>query len=765
MEGFSRSSDLLDKLARAIVVRSACGGAGIDSALVDRIATDLHGVADAAFERVGSLAASDIEQGGDGLRAAMAELKCNIDELSVLESPLWGTVSAFGKPGGTVSLIWDSENASSELVKLQSWVLKRLGESEERVDLLFARELQDLFAQARALRARERRRGGQQVEAWRHGVEAYTLFMLVAPLVAPLVPALRASIERSLSQVDDRARARGASVKDDSGQNAPIKLFRILANCEGGFKDTAGCAGRDQSSPAIRAAEYALLGKNPFFLHVEVADDAKGDLSTNERARRNRILRGILSERPSQNPTRSKEERQRRAFSANWSAIVDGEWVAIKRERWSALRLAAGLDDRVGLECADPQDKKYSFTVDKSDVKAIVLDSLERQKALRVIERDILFDPSLEDREIEAFRAALLDYPDGSGTSPLGGGISLRELPVWLDGKKTAALLSECRTYLVERYGYDPGVVDSLIGEVAERLSAYRTAKSNRVVEDLADAVTALVVSFFWSPKKAIDRCADRMTTDASADPAVDALAPLSSAKPLILSTPSNSASVSRPYLVTIEPHPAQRQVAAVRCVLGRRTAEVAIGDAVRMECDAESGAYRMVSTFAEQMRPCLDAVMSAARAEGVSAKLLEAAGLDDVRNAEQWHESGNGWMLLPGDRGVSGVHVAIAQADGSWWCADAGSHNGTVVVRALRNGGSDRGSRGPFGASVRAFFLEGRVRDDGTRGGGKFFARVERRLRGAGFAFDLTRAAAVRLRYGDVILLGDHTEVRVAWL
>ena len=764
MGGFSRSSELLDNLARAIVVCSACDGAGIDSGSVNRIATDLHGVADAAFERAGSLAMSDIEQGGDGLRTAMAELKCNIDELSVLESPLWGTVPAFGNPDDVLSLsIWDDEGASTRLTRCQAEVLVRLGESEEQVELLFAYELRDLFAQARTLRARERTLGSQEVAAWRHGVEAYALFMLVAPLMVPLVPALRASIERSLSQVDDKARARGASVKDDSGQNAPIKLFRILANCEGGFKDTAGCAGRDQSSPAIRAAEYALLGKNPFFLHVEIADDTKGGLSTNERARRNKILREILSERPSQNPTRSKEERQRRAFCANWSAIVDGEWVAIKRERRGVLRLVAGLDDRHAFRYEDPRGERYSFDVDEDGVNAIIRDSLERQRVLREIERDILFDPSLEDREVEAFRATLLDCRDGGETGPLGEGLSLRGLSVWLDGQRTAALLDRCQKYLVERY--DRGVVDSLIGDVSEQLARYRDAQSSRMDEDFADAVTALVVAFFWSPKKALDRRVDRITTDASADLVLDAFTPLSSVKPLVLTVPSASESICRPYVVAVEPRDAQRRVAAVRCVLGRSTAEVAIGDAVRMERDGESGAYRMVSTFAEQMRPCLNAVVSEAQAKAAPAKPFGMVGLDDVRNAEQWHESGNGWMLLPGDRGVSGVHVAIVQADGSWWCADAGSHNGTVVVRALRNEGSDMDSCGPLGAPMHVFCLEGRVRDDGTRGGGKFFARVERRLRGAGFALDSARVAAVRLRYGDVILLGDHTEVRVAWL
>lgn len=756
---------MLDFLARTIAACSTREGTVIDSAWVERVGADVHSAADAAFERARSLEASDILQSGSKLRAVMADLACGIDELSVLDSPLWRGMTVSGVSDGMASAcIWDDEGASTRLTRCQTEVLVRLGESEEQVELLFVRELRDLFAQARTLRARERTLGSQEVAAWRHGVEAYALFMLVAPLIVPLVPALRASLDDSLSQLGRKTSVQGAQVPGGSASNAPAKLFRLLANCDGGFKDVAGGAERDQSSPATRAAQYALLGENPFFLHVDVGDETKGGfLTANEWARRNKILRKVLSESPSDTPTRKKEESLRASFCENWSAIVDGEWAAIKRERRGVLRLVAGLDDRHAFRYEDPRGERYSFEVDESGVNAIIRDSLERQRVLREIERDILFDPSLEDREVEAFRATLLDCRDGGETGPLGEGLSLRGLSVWLDGQKTAALLDRCQKYLVERY--DRGVVDSLIGDVAEQLARYRDARSNRVDEDFADAVTALVVAFFWSPKKALDRRVDRMTTDASADLALDALAPLSSVKPLVLTAPSASESISRPYIVAVEPCSAQRRVAAVRCALGRSTAEVVIGDAVRMERDGESGAYRMVSTFAEQMRSCLDAVVSAAQVEGVPAKPFGTVGLDDVRNAEQWYESGNGWMLLPGDRGVSGVHVAIVQADGSWWCTDAGSHNGTVVVRALRDEGPIRDSCGPLGAPVRIFCLEGRVRDDGMRGGAKFFARVERRLRGAGFAFDTTRAMAVRLRYGDVILLGDHTEVRVAWL
>lgn len=742
-----RTPELFDGLARTL-----CGSVALDREVPGALAAQVASVADALHEVADpTLGASS---SSDEVRTAALELQERIAALSLTDAVVWHAGEVPADEGGPTSLgVWDAEEAARRVVRHQAAVLMDLGEPPMQVEHLFSRELLALFGQARCLRARERRyRVDGRLAAWRHAVEAQALFVLVAPLALPLAPALRASIEHSLAD--------GAGLVVQGAQATPHdelqKLCDLLATCAGGYRDAFGAS----ATPALagkRAVQMTILGMNPNFVHLPPLFGGEGDdVPAAVRFGRDRYLRQRLSEEPAAQPLRDRGLQGR--FVRNWSAVVDGEWLAIKRERWGVLELLCGLDDDGCLAC---EDCDHPFTLGADAVRGILREAAERQRALRAIERDVLFDASLADRALEAFRAAALDGDTHAGPCLLGSERSLRWLPVWQDGAQTRALLDACRAYLVDR-SFDASVVDALFEDIGEHLARFRFADWGTADDEFADALSELVCAFAWSPMKALSLRQDHLTVDAMGGMRADAVfAPLTDRCPLVLSLVTPGRDARSPRLTVVTPAALPRHGMALRCVMGRQSAEAAIdGSILTVREERPDGSVRLVerSSFAEQMHACLEAVeRTCATARG----WLGVPAADDavgVRTAEEWRAAGGTWMLLPAYGSVSGVHAAIVQAEGAWWCLDAGSHNGTVVVRA-----AGCGAEAPR-AAARLLCMEGRTRQDGSRGGRKLFERTARRLQAAGYQTEMEPAQAVRLEYGDVIILGE-AKVRVAWL
>ena len=742
-----RTPELLDGLARTL-----CGSVASDrevsgalAAQVASVAGALHEVADSAL-----VAASS----SDEVHTAALELQERIAVLSLTDADVWHAGEVPLDAGDRAPLgVWDAEEAARRVVRRQAAVLMDLGEPSMQVEHLFSRELLALFGQVRCLRARERRyRADELLAAWRHAVEAQALFVLVAPLVLPLAPAFRASIEHSLASGDALAASGGQATSHDELQ----KLCDLLATCAGGYRD-AFCASATPALAGKRAVQMTILGMNPNFVHLPpLFGGEDDDVSAAVRFGRDRYLRQRLSEEPAGQPLRDRGLQGR--FVRNWSAIADGEWLAIKRERWGVLELVCGLDDGGCLAC---EDCDHPFTLGADAVRGILRDAAERQRALRAIERDVLFDASLADRALEAFRAAALDGSTQAGPCLLSAERSLRWLPVWQDGAQTRALLDACRAHLMDR-SFDASVVDALFEDIGEHLARFRFADWGTADDEFADALSELVCAFAWSPMKALDLRQDHMTVDAMGDERADGVfAPLTDRSPLVLSLVTPGRDARSPRLTAVAPAALPRHGMDLRCVMGRQSAEAAIdGSVVTVRKERADGSVQLVErfAFAEQMHACLGVVE---RACAAASGRLAALGADDavgVRTAEEWRAAGKSWMLLPAYGSVSGVHAAIVQAEGAWWCLDAGSHNGTVVARAA--GRAAEASR----PTARLFCMEGRERQDGLRGGQKLFERTARRLQSAGYQTELEPVQAVRLEYGDVIILGE-AKVRVAWL
>lgn len=742
-----RTPELLDRLARTL-----CGSVAADCEVPAALAAQVASVAGALHEVADSTLGTS--SSSEEVRAAALELQERIVALSLTDADAWHAGELPADADGRAPLgVWDAEEAARRVVRRQAAVLMDLGEPPMQVEHLFSRELLALFGQARCLRARERRyRADERLAAWRHAVEAQALFVLVAPLVLPLAPALCASIEHSLANGDAPAASGGQATSHDELQ----KLCDLLATCAGGYRDAFGAS----ATPALagkRAVQMTILGMNPNFVHLPpLFGGEDDDVPAAVRFGRDRYLRQRLSEEPAGQPLRDRGLQGR--FVRNWSAIVDGEWFAIKRERWGVLELVCGLDDGGCLAC---DDCDHPFTLGADAVRGILRDAAERQRALRAIERDVLLDASLADRALEAFRAAALDGEVQAGPCLLGAERSLRWLPVWQDGAQTRALLDACRAYLVDR-SFDANVVDALFEDIGEHLVRFRFADWGTADDEFADALSELICAFAWSPMKALDLRQDHLTVDAMGDALADEMfAPLTDRCPLVLSLVTLGRDARSPRLTVVAPMAVPRHGMALRCVMGRQSAEAAIdGSILAVREEQPDGSVRFVerSPFDEQMHVRLEAVR---RACAAASGWLVAPAADDavgVRTAEEWRAAGGAWILLPAYGSVSGVHAAIAQAGGAWWCLDAGSHNGTVVVRAV-----GRAAEASC-ATARLFCMEGRARQDGSRGGRKLFERTSRRLQAAGYQVELEPAQAVRLEYGDVIILGE-AKVKVAWL
>lgn len=754
METGGHDVDMVAGLARVLVRRG-----GVDAPEAE-LARELHGLVDPVAEAA--------HAGAEGARAAALSLRAEL-------------VGACGEDGRLAGLgTWmDSERARSLARDIGVLYGKGLGEPAWVARDLLHDNLEGLLkVVARLARARdeaqEAGRGDEtaRLRALLREVRAQAAYALLAPLAVGVRDSLLWDAEASVARAEGALKARPGD--EPTAVAAINELCRILGaalrTCPLPSALPAAAKG------STRVAQAALMNINQFawgipsplfFSHAGGGGMTRRDAAGWDA----RVRAKIFTDHELGQPGRGK--RLQSQCIAGWSQVEGGEWVAVRRAQLGLARWARLMDGDGELLLEDPEGKLPSVTVRAKDAVDVVKKGARRVRALREIALEhVLRAQGRPDAWIGAFFAAM----SHRGLYDLGS--PLARMPMWEDEEQTEAVLEASRVYLALHY--DPSLVDALLEEVSDRFAHFRaarrasSARARRVPgtsaapgstygasdahRELAQALTELAVAFILSPGKACGLMADQETEDPEEIPPADPFAPLSASDRLTLTIRAGSGDRSPAPTLEIDGREVPAGAVELRGVVGRQAAEGALRSD-REGADASSwrsdGAAR--PSAAERLAEALARVAAQARAEDPAAAPLAPCAPDFVDGADAWAEAGNDWRMVGGDAAVSGVHLAIAAADGSYWAADAGSKGGTVVARLLGRD-AETGAR-----TVELLRMRGAVRADGGRHDEGSYRHVRQRF--GAFNVEERTVEAVRLRYGDVILIGSATELRVAWL
>ena len=607
---------------------------------------------------------------------------------------------------------------------------------------------------------------------------AQAAYVMLAPLALGVRDALLWEAEEAVAQAEERLRAR--SNDEPTAVEAIKELSRIIAEA---LKD---CAIPDDLPSNLkgnsRAVQAVLMNINQFawglprslfFKRVETRDLTHQAASGwDARVRTKMFVDRELGQT-------SRTQRLQSECVAGWSLVVGGEWVAVKRAQVGLLRWARMMDEDGALLLKDPEGKLPDVSIGSAEALGVVKEGARRVGILRGIAREQVLTERGPDAWIGAFRAAMAHR----GLYDLRG--LLVRLPLWEDNDRTGRVLDAASAYLEERY-VDKAQVSALREEVQDRLAHFRarraalargrsaggasigweaTYSEAEAHADLAQALTELAVAFILSPVKACGLMADQETENPAEARLSDPFAPLASSDALVLVAHSAEAARGEPITrLVIAGRDAAAGAVELRGVVGRMAAEHALrSDRNRADDVSPHPGACPHAALAGRMAEALDRVADQLAAERPGAPRLSPIAPDFSDGADGWAARGNDWRMVGGDEAISGVHVLIAAADGSYWAVDAGSKGGTVVARLADPFGEPDAPPASGARTVELFRMRGAVRSDGRRHDEEFIRLVRGRFGG----YDVLEweVCAVRLRYGDVILIGAATELRVAWL
>lgn len=554
-------------------------------------------------------------------------------------------------------------------------------------------------------------------------LQAQILYVIVTPLFCGVREALLWEAETAL----EGAREAGKRLKADSASYDHMeRLCEVLTEATQSSKQTTPLPRNVTSYGNKRFMEHALRNINQFawMLPTSLFDDDPECMKWDGAVRK-----GIFTDEDVEQFTRS---RKLKAMCIDgWTRVVHGDWVAVKRYQYGLMRWALKMDPsgaasitaKLGGSAGD--EGGSSIVIKEEQARDVLRNGLKYIDVLRAVSFNEVLVRGGSETWLDVLQAVMSSQRLYNLNNPLP------HLPMWLDRDETEEVLHKMSAALRDFY-FNAGDIDVLMETIRDNMAWYRNGierEGGRALRSLAKALTMMIAAFTESPRTALDRTEAQETEDKISFRDEDPFANLGDGDMLTLSIRTRGAP---PRMFSFDR--GERGSTALVGVVGRSTrnamerSEGDGGDLVRSESD-----------FFIKVRKASDALCSAESGAAVDS---------DARMPSTWSELEAGWCTIE-DQTLSRVHLILFATPAGFYLVDAGSKNGSMVVRrACGTGGSDR----------RVCCIQ--LGDARCR---SLHDAVQQKFRVLGYEVEDQASRSACLQYGDVICVGS-SELRVAW-